>query len=216
MEKSAFACIDADPKWWLLQDESTIDSAIAEGRADIGGHLGWGRACEWYRESGKLEELYDLIERRESALLRELDDATDDDRRRAWMGKVADLTKPTGPEPAPAPGPEAAPVATAPEAAPGSGSATVADGKPAGPVEDKSGPTTPRADVHEPTPAATRVPIRVQVAVQQAMKHLAPANRGALAGELGVSADELSKVISDLPADFAAMVAAEVAALATK
>jgi hypothetical protein len=92
MDKPTFANVDKDAGWWLTRRELTPD--INEVRTNIENDLDLG--FEWFLMKEKLEQLYDVLERKDSALLRELDDVieeADDTKRLAWITKAAAAVK---------------------------------------------------------------------------------------------------------------------------
>ena len=115
MDKAQFEGTDSNG-WWMLEGE--LDSLLVEPRKELGDAFGWF-GTEWWTEQTKLEEMYRFLEG--MALMRDLDDAQDLDRRRKWISEVIAAKAPA--EDAPLPSAEAeavteAPAPVATEAAP--------------------------------------------------------------------------------------------------
>jgi hypothetical protein len=92
MDKTVFADTEADPRWWLLQEE--IDYPLVEPRKALSVALGYDREAQWYLEKWKLEGLYDALEAQARPLLTELDEATDEYKRKEWLEKAVAAVKP--------------------------------------------------------------------------------------------------------------------------
>jgi hypothetical protein len=90
VERTQF--IDTKEAWWLNGDG--LDFTALELRKDIATYLGGDRESQWYLEEPKLEELYRRLEEGPGELLRQVDEATDDLKRLAWLQAVADLLNP--------------------------------------------------------------------------------------------------------------------------
>jgi hypothetical protein len=115
MEKAQFEGTESHG-WWMLEGE--LDSLLVEPRKELGDAFGWF-GTEWWAEQTKLEEMYRFLEG--TALMRELDDAQDLDRRRKWISEVITTKAPPAGAPSPAAEAEAAtegPAPAAPDAAP--------------------------------------------------------------------------------------------------
>jgi hypothetical protein len=82
MEKAQFEGTESHG-WWMLEGE--LDSLLVEPRKELGDAFGWF-GTEWWTEHTKLEEMYRFLEG--TALMRDLDDAQDLDRRRKWISDV--------------------------------------------------------------------------------------------------------------------------------
>jgi hypothetical protein len=79
--------------WWLLQAE--VDYRIDDLRKRLGVSFGWTEPT-WYTERTKLETVYEFIQgQRAEVVSYDLDQATDDDKRQAWLASVIELRKPT-------------------------------------------------------------------------------------------------------------------------
>ncbi len=79
---------------WLKQDQTT--TGIDQSRTEIGNYFGWSDG--WYADDLSLGQLYDFLQRRAPRLLEELDEASDEDRRQAWIAGVADASRYDPPE----------------------------------------------------------------------------------------------------------------------
>jgi hypothetical protein len=202
MDRTVFVDTEADPKWWLLQLE--LEYSLTELRKDIGSHAGWGRDYQWYLEKWKLEELYDRIERHDGSLLHELDDATDEYKRQAWITKIVELLNPAQPED-PAPAAEPAPPAP---------SAPAAAAAPPAAEEPKKPSPFKKKEAKEAAPTSPEMHEQLESAVKDALSHIEGDKLAGLASELGITEAELATIVKDLPADFEKLVAAEAAKLA--
>ena len=110
MEKAQFEGTDGNG-WWMLEGE--LDSQLVEPRKELGYAFGWF-GTEWWTEETKLEEMYRFLEG--MALMRDLDDAQDLDRRRKWISEVIAAKAPAVDPPLPSAEAEAVTVSPAPAA----------------------------------------------------------------------------------------------------
>jgi hypothetical protein len=110
MEKAQFEGTDSN-RWWLLEGE--LDSLLVEPRKELGDAFGWP-GTEWWTEQTKLEEMYRFLEG--GALMRDLDEAQDLDRRRKWITEVIAAKAPVADAPMPSAPAETATEAPAPAA----------------------------------------------------------------------------------------------------
>ena len=80
----------ADPgSWWLLE-EYPVHSVDARRKA-LGASFGW-TDLTWYTQERNLTEVYELV--KETQLFRELDQATDEEKRTRWLASVIKLKTP--------------------------------------------------------------------------------------------------------------------------
>jgi hypothetical protein len=224
MDRTQF--ISSEFTWWLNADG--LEFNTAELRKDVGSHLGWDRGSQWYLEPSRLEELYYLLEARSPELLREVDEATDDVRRQAWMQKLVDLVNPASSKEQGAvsgePGQSGAvsaketqtsrePTATTSARAKPSpfGSAkradAVAEGSPATSTQTKPSPfgSARRADAGTDASPATKTPAKPSP--------FGSANRANAAAKSPAEGGEIAKELESLVNDLAPLVANAVAAV---
>ena len=80
----------ADPgSWWLLE-EYPVHSVDARRKA-LGASFGW-TDLTWYTQERNLTEVYELV--KDTQLFRELDQATDEEKRTRWLASVIKLKTP--------------------------------------------------------------------------------------------------------------------------
>jgi hypothetical protein len=115
MDKTAF--LGSEEAWWLLEPD--LPPTLEDLRRDLGAAFEW-RYDLWYTEPLRIEALYEWIERNSYQLLSELDTATDELKRQAWLESLLEAVRP----------PEGDPSASA-EAEAGAGAGTAAPAAPA-------------------------------------------------------------------------------------
>ncbi len=208
MEKAEFEVAEAGAWWLLIPDYSIIE----EPRKKLGEVLG-GTELQWYLQLDNLRELYKRVEP-SYHLMKQLDNATDDDERVEWL---ADMTEALLPDEEP-PKSDASPSSNAdvvitpseesPAAKKEAPSAFPKNASPLSTNKEDVSPVDPDAGVAPPKPADLEA-IAKDVATDFG-------NSSDLATQLGISKDELKDILSDLPADFESRVAAEAARIATE
>ncbi|HWE56690.1 MAG TPA: hypothetical protein VG435_14350 [Acidimicrobiales bacterium] len=90
MERDLF--VDAEGQgWWLLEDD--LDDQLDGQRHELGTSFGWTDLA-WYKQRTNLETLYTFLSTEQDALLRSLDEAIDDDKRRSWLDELLSVRAP--------------------------------------------------------------------------------------------------------------------------
>jgi hypothetical protein len=231
MDRTVFADTEAEPRWWLLQEE--IDYLLVDPRKALSVALGNDREAKWYLDKWKLEGLYDTLEAQAPRLLIELDEATDEHKRKEWLEKAIAAVNPAtvgGKEDHPTSGsPSSPPAETASPQAPTTAAARAA--KPSAFGKRQAEAASPEAASPEaPTPATAAAPpaakpsafaknkvgadtAQIDAAVRRVMDELSSENLPSLATEMGITTEQLKELLGTLPADFKKMVADQVRAL---
>jgi hypothetical protein len=212
MDRTAFADTEAEPRWWLLLEE--IDYALVEPRKALSVALGYDREAQWYLEKWKLEGLYDALEAQARPLLTELDEATDEYKRKEWLEKAVAAVKPAtvgGKEdhtpsrnpsspPATAASPQAATAAAAPAAKPRAfGTRKAEAGSPEAASPEAPTPATAAAAPSKPDLFAkakeAKAEKTVTTALDEALNDDSKLNE--VAGVLGASPEETRELLED-------------------
>jgi hypothetical protein len=199
--------------------------------------LGYDPDAQWYLEAWKLEALYDTLEAKARTLLTELDEATDQYKRKEWLEKtVAVVTPPTNraekdhtiaasPSSVSAvtASPEPAGVTTAAAAKPSPFGKKKAEADSASPSSLSAEAASPGAAGVTTTPAAKPSPFakkkaeaeaaHIDAMVQAAVAELKPEHLTSLSTEMGITEEQLQELLENLPDDFEKMVADQVRAL---
>jgi hypothetical protein len=223
MDKTVFAGTEAQPRWWLLQEE--IDYPLVEPRKALSVALGYDREAQWYLEKWKLEGLYDTLEAQARPLLIELDEATDEYKRKEWLEKALAVVNPatvggkgdhtTSGSPSSPPAETASPKAPTPAAARAAKSS--AFGKKQAEAASPEAPSAATAPAAKPSLFAKKKAdaeaAQIGAAVKTAMAELEPENLASLATEMGVTTEQLQELLETLPDDFEKMVTDQVRAL---
>jgi hypothetical protein len=222
MDKTVFANTEADPRWWLLQEE--IDYSLVEPRKALSAALGYDREAQWYLEKWKLEGLYDALEAQARPLLTELDEATDEYKRKEWLDKAVAAVSPAAvggtEDRAPAGSPSSPPSAAASPQAP---AAAARAAKPSPFAKKQAEAASPEAPPAAAAPAAKpslfakkeaqAEAARIDATVKTVMAELHPENLASLATEMGITTEQLQELVETLPADFEKKLADQVRAL---
>ena len=207
MEKAEYEV--AEPGvWWLLIPDYSI---IEEPRKNLGAALG-STDLQWYLQLDNLRELYKQVEPSYD-LMKQLDNATDDDKRVEWL---ADMTEALLPDEEP-PKSDASPSANADVAITPTQQSPAAKKEAPSAFPKNASPFSERGDVSPVDPDAGVAPPK-PADLEAIAKDVAAdfGNRSDLATQLGISEDELKDILSDLPADFEGRVAAEAARIAAE